>query len=142
QQQAIELVYGAANPQGRIPVGLQAEVWVQLSKPTEMATVSRSAVLQWNEQRLVYVQSGPEQFAKELVEVEDSDAVRIYLRPTLAAGTQVVRQGAQSLLSEEYKESIQLLEEGEKKGSGFGVQGSGSEEQGSGTGVQGSAGER
>jgi hypothetical protein len=38
--------------------------------------------------------------------------VHAYVRPTLSADARVVQQGAQTLLSEEYKESIQLVEEG------------------------------
>jgi membrane fusion protein, heavy metal efflux system len=112
QQQARELVYGAASPKGLIPVGLQAEVRVARGPATEMLAVPRSAVLQRNEDRLVYIVQAPEHFAKQVVEVLDVDADRFYLRPTLPAGARVVRQGAQCLLSEEFKESIQLVEEG------------------------------
>jgi hypothetical protein len=110
-QQALEIVYRCPNPEGRIPVGLQAEVQLEVGPPRALLSVPQSAVLQHHDQRLVYVQRNAEEFVKQIVQVEDEDAQRVYLRPTLPAHAKVVRQGAQVLLSEEFKEAIQLVEE-------------------------------
>lgn len=112
QQQARQFVYAASNPNGRIAVGLQAEVRAMAAPAEDVVAVPRSAVLQRDGRRLVYVQRGAEDFVQQTVEVVDEDADQVYLRPTLPVGAKVVTQGAQVLLSEEYKESIQLIEEG------------------------------
>jgi biotin carboxyl carrier protein len=111
QQQALEIVYATANPEGRIPVGLQAEVKFNVGQPADAVVVPRSAVLRRDEQRLVYLERSPEEFIKQPVEVLAEDDARAWLRPTLPAGTKIISRGAQILLSEEYKESIQLVEE-------------------------------
>lgn len=111
QQQAQALVYGADNPDGRIPTGLQAEVRLPVGEPTDVVRVPRSAVLQLSQPRLVYLQRGAEEFVKHFVEIEDEDDKHVYVRPTFPADAKVVVRGAQVLLSEEYKESIQLVEE-------------------------------
>ena len=52
---------------------------------------------------------------KKVVEIEGQENGVTYLRPTLPESARmVVTRGAQTLLSEEYKESIQLVEEGAK----------------------------
>lgn len=110
-QQSLQITYSAANPQGRIPVGMQAEASIDVGKPHEVVRVPRSAVLQLNDRRVIYIQRDEEIFVKQFVEVEEEDANHDYLRPTFASDKKVVIQGAQSLLSEEYKESIQLIED-------------------------------
>lgn len=113
-QQARQLVYSGRNPQGRIPVGLQAVVKIKVGRPEKALAVKRSAVLERGGQRVVYLQRGPEDFVRQVVEVRDEEADRAHLRPSLPADARVVEQGAQVLLAEEYKESIQLVEEGGK----------------------------
>ena len=113
-QQALVAIYTAANPEGRIPVGLQAEVRIDVGQPIESIAVPRSALLQRAGKQVVYLQVGPEDFSIHAVEVIDEDAQRVYLRPALPAG-KVVVEGGQVLLSEQYKESIQLIEEGGAK---------------------------
>jgi hypothetical protein len=113
QQQALELIYSTANPQGRIPVGLQAEVRLKIGRRVDAIMVPRSAVLWRDDQRLIYTERTPGEFVKQLVEVLAEDATHAYLRATLPTGVKVVSRGAQVLLSEEYKEAIQLVEEKE-----------------------------
>jgi hypothetical protein len=110
-QQALEIVYSAANPQGRIPVGLQAEAAIDAGAPHQVVKVPRSAVLRMNQRRLIYLQLGDDTFAKQFVEAEGEDADFVYLKPSFAVDKKIVYQGAQSLFSEEYKESIQLIED-------------------------------
>ena len=112
QQQGLELVYGMANPGGLIPVGLQAQATICVGQLKEVVHVPQSAVVQLNNRRLVYLQRAPEEFVKQFVEVEGEDGGIAYLRsacPRVAKSWCAVRQ---CLLSEEYKESIQLVEEG------------------------------
>ena len=52
----------------------------------------------------------------------EEDDQRVYLRPSVPVGASVVCQGAQALLSEEFKESIQLVEEGGGSTGGESVQ--------------------
>ena len=112
QQQALPLVYRAANPAARLPVGLPADVQVGVGEPCDALVLPRSAVVMHDGARLVYLQTAAEDFAKHPVDVLEEDGVHAYVRPTLSADARVVQQGAQTLLSEEYKESIQLVEEG------------------------------
>jgi multidrug efflux pump subunit AcrA (membrane-fusion protein) len=114
QQQGMELVYGAASPSGLIPVGLQAEARIRVGQSKNVVQVAQSAVVQLNDRRVVYFQRSPEDFVKQFVEVEGEEDGVVYLSPTLPEGGKVVVRGAQTLLSEEYKESIQLVEEGAK----------------------------
>lgn len=116
QQQGVELVYGTTNPGGLIPIGLQAEARIRIGQLRDVVQVPQSAVVQLNDRRLVYLKRAPEEFVKQFVEVEGEEGGVAYLRSALPAHGKVVVRGAQSLLSEEYKESIQLVEEGAKSG--------------------------
>lgn len=117
RQQGIELVFGTTNPAALIPIGLQAEARIRIGQPKEVIQVPQSAVVQLHDRQLVYLQRGPEEFVKQFVEVEGEENGLAYLRPTLPESAQmIVTRGTQALLSEEYKESIQLLEEGAKAG--------------------------
>jgi cobalt-zinc-cadmium efflux system membrane fusion protein len=115
QQQGVELVYGTTNPGGLVPVGLQAEARIRVGQPKDVVQVPQSAVVQLNNRRLVYLERAVGEFVKQFVEVEGEESGMAHLRPTLPeTAKMVVTRGAQTLLSEEYKESIQLVEEGAK----------------------------
>ncbi len=109
-QQGVEVIYRAINPRGLLPVGLQAEAIIHVGPPQEVVEVPESAVLQWNNRRLIYIQRGPEEFVKQFVDVEGEENGTVYVRPTLPEGSHVVIKGAQDLLSEEYKQAIQIAD--------------------------------
>jgi uncharacterized UPF0146 family protein len=91
---------------------VQAEAALQIGQAQDVVQVRSSAMVQWHDRRLVYVQRAPTEFAKQFVEVAGEAGDMVYLRPTLPKDGRVVVRGTQMLLSEEFKESIQLVEEG------------------------------
>jgi hypothetical protein len=74
--------------------------------------VPLAAMVWWQGRVWVYVRTGPSTFARRAIETDYPLPEDGYLDRSLTSDTEVVVQGAQMLLSEEFRAQIRVGEEG------------------------------
>lgn len=110
--QGASFFYTAPGDSGLLP-GANVSVHLPAGPAVEGVAVPRSAVVWWQGRAWVYLQTGPETFVRRDVATDvpaDRDG---YLVAGLPQPTRVVIQGAQALLSEEFRAQVKVGDEGD-----------------------------
>ena len=112
--QGASLLYTVAASSDLLP-GMNVSAFLPLDSTAEGVVVPDPAIVWWQGQAWVYVRTGPSTFARRAIATDYALAEGGYLVRTLTSGTEVVVQGAQMLLSEEFRAQVQAGEEGTGK---------------------------
>jgi hypothetical protein len=89
--------------------------FLPLDSTVDGVVVPGPAIVWWQGRAWIYVRAGPSTFARRVVATDYPLPEGGYLVRTLTNGTEVVVQGAQMLLSEEFRAQVQAGEESEGK---------------------------
>jgi len=103
QSRAITMVFEAANADGTLRSGQQANVRLDAEERAEALVVPLEAVLESEGKRFVYVLRSGEEFERRDVTVGDEYGDRIAILSGLKAGERVVTQGAYQLRQHELR---------------------------------------
>jgi hypothetical protein len=112
--QGVSLLYTVAASSDVLP-GMNVLALVPVDSTIEGVVVPGPAIVWWQGHAWVYVRTGPSTFARRAIATDYPLPQGGYLVRTLTSGTEVVVQGAQMLLSEEFRAQVQAGEEGEQK---------------------------
>jgi hypothetical protein len=111
--QGVSLLYTVAASGDVLP-GMNVLALVPVDSTIEGILVPGPAIVWWQGHAWVYVRTGPSTFARRAIATDYPLPQGGYLVRTLTSGTEVVVQGAQMLLSEEFRAQVQVGE-GEQK---------------------------
>jgi hypothetical protein len=112
--QGVSLLYTVAASSDVLP-GMNVLALVPVDSTIEGVVVPGPAIVWWQGHAWVYVRTGPSTFARRTIATDYPLPEGGCLVRTLTSGTEVVVQGAQMLLSEEFRAQVQVGEEGEQK---------------------------
>jgi hypothetical protein len=112
--QGVSFFYKVAASSDLLP-NMNVLAFLPLEATVDGVVVPGPAVVWWQGHAWVYVRTGPSTFTRRTIATDYPLPEGGYLVRTLASGTDVVVQGAQMLLSEEFRAQIQVGEEGEQK---------------------------
>jgi hypothetical protein len=112
--QGVSLLYIVAASSDLLP-GMNVLALVPVESTIEGVVVPGPAIVWWQGYAWVYVRTSPSTFARRAIATDYPLPQGGYLVRTLTSGTEVVVQGAQMLLSEEFRAQVQVGEEGEQK---------------------------
>lgn len=103
--QGVSFLYLAPATSSLLP-GMNVLVSLPFGPPTQGATVPRSAIVWWQDRAWLYRQSGEDLFVRTQVPTSLPAADGGYVVEGLPLGTRIVTQGAQLLLSEEFRAQL------------------------------------
>ena len=104
-------LFRIADPSLTLRPGLSVTAFLETpGPPSSGVAVPRAAVVRQSGKAWIYLQTGPDLFARREVVLEDPIADGWFSRSPMP-GDRVVTSGAQTLLSEEFKSQIQVGEE-------------------------------
>jgi hypothetical protein len=112
--QGMSFFYKVAASSDLLP-NMNVLAFLPLAASVEGVVVPGPAVVWWQGRGWVYVRTGASTFARRAIATDYPLPEGGFLVRTLSSGTEVVVQGAQMLLSEEFRAQIQVGEEGEGK---------------------------
>jgi hypothetical protein len=112
--QGVSLLYTVAASADLLP-GMNVLALLPLDATIDGVVVPGPAIVWWQGHAWVYVRTGPSTFARRAIATDYPLPEGGYLVRTVTSGTEVVVQGAQMLLSEEFRAQIQVGEESEQK---------------------------
>jgi hypothetical protein len=112
--QGVSLLYSVPASSDLLP-GMNVLAFVPLGSTIDGVVVPGPAIVWWQGRAWVYIRTAPSTFARKAISTDYPLPEGGYLVRTLSSGTEVVVQGAQMLLSEEFRAQIQVGEEGEGK---------------------------
>jgi hypothetical protein len=112
--QGMSFFYKVAASSDLLP-GMTLLAFLPLESTIDGVVVPGPAVVWWEGRAWVYVQTTPTSFVRKAIATDYPLPEGGYLVRNLTSGTEVVVQGAQMLLSEEFRAQIQVGEEGEGK---------------------------
>jgi hypothetical protein len=112
--QGVSLLYTVAASSDLLP-GMNVLAFLPLDSTVDGVVVPGPAIVWWQGHAWVYVQTGPSTFARRAIATDYLLPEGGFLVRTLTSGTEVVVQGAQMLLSEEFRAQVQVGEGGEQK---------------------------
>jgi hypothetical protein len=92
--------------------GMNVLAFLPVESTVDGVVVPLAAMVWWQGRAWVYVRTGPSTFARRAIETDYPLPEDGYLDRSLTSDTEVVVQGAQMLLSEEFRAQIQVGEEG------------------------------
>ncbi len=109
--QGVSYLYTVPASSDLLP-GMNVLAFLPLESTVDGVVVPLAAMVWWQGRAWIYVQTGPSTFARRAIATEYPLPEGGYLDRSLTSGTEVVIQGAQMLLSEEFRAQIQVGEEG------------------------------
>ncbi|MBK5198405.1 MAG: multidrug transporter [Methyloceanibacter sp.] len=112
--QGMSFFYKVAASSDLLP-NMNVLAFLPLETTVDGVVVPGPAVVWWQGQAWVYVRTSPSTFARRAIATDYALPEGGYLVRTFTGGTEVVVQGAQMLLSEEFRAQIQVGEESEGK---------------------------
>ncbi|HEV2305269.1 MAG TPA: hypothetical protein VGR93_07105 [Candidatus Acidoferrales bacterium] len=104
--QGIGLLYVTQNHLGFAP-GLSLIARLPVGRAMRGVLIPNSAIVWWQGNAWVYVQTAPEHFVRQLVPTGEPLANGLFVSTSFSPGEQIVARGAQLLLSEEFRSQIQ-----------------------------------
>ncbi len=107
--QGLGLFYTAPADVGLLP-GMSVVVYLPTDKTVEGAQIPGAAVVWWQGRAWVYLRTGPATFTRREIATDIPAANGGFLAKGLPSDVGVVTQGAQMLLSEEFRAQIQVGE--------------------------------
>jgi hypothetical protein len=107
--QGVSLLYTVAASTDLLP-GINVLALLPLDSSIDGVVIPGSAIVWWQGQAWVYVRTNPSTFARRTIATDYPLPEGGYLVRNLVGGTEVVIQGAQMLLSEEFRAQIQTGE--------------------------------
>jgi hypothetical protein len=110
--QGVSLLYTAPASSDLLP-GMNVLAFLPLESTIDGVVVPEDAIVWWQGRAWVYIRTSPSTFARRAIATDYRLPEGGYLDRSMAGGTEVVVQGAQMLLSEEFRAQIQIGEEGE-----------------------------
>lgn len=110
--QGVSFLYTVPASSDLLP-GMNVLALLPLASTVDGLAVPSDAIVWWQGRAWVYVRTGPTTFARRAIATDYPLAEGGYLDRTLISGTAVVVQGAQMLLSEEFRAQLQVGEEAE-----------------------------
>jgi multidrug efflux pump subunit AcrA (membrane-fusion protein) len=96
---AVEAWFEVPNPGGLLKIGAVVEVGIEQGRPDSSLVLPRSAVVEKDGRRLVFVHTAPEEFTAREVMITSRLGERVAVRGSLEAGERVVVSGSPSLLA-------------------------------------------
>ncbi|MDR2912354.1 MAG: efflux RND transporter periplasmic adaptor subunit [Alistipes sp.] len=90
----IPVTFEFSNADGSVPTGVPAEVWLLGAPIVDALTVPKSALTEQQGLHFVYLQHGPEDYARQEVTLGADDGQRVVVSKGLKAGDRVVTRGA------------------------------------------------
>ena len=112
--QGVSLLYIVPASSELLP-GMNVLALLPRESTVDGIVVPAPALVWWQGRPWVYVRTGPSTFTRRAIATDNPLPEGGYLDRTLTNGTEVVVQGAQMLLSEEFRAQIQVGEEGQGK---------------------------
>lgn len=109
--QGVSYLYTVPASSDLLP-GMNVLAFLPLESTVDGVVVPLAAMVWWQGRAWIYVRTGPSTFARRAIATEYPLPEGGYLDRNLTSGTEVVIQGAQMLLSEEFRAQIQVGEEG------------------------------
>jgi len=109
--QGVSFLYTVPASSDVLP-GMNVLASLPRASTTESVVIPRNAVVWWQGRAWIYVRIGPTTFARRAITTDHPLPGGDYLDTALKGGTEVVVQGAQELLSEEFRARIQVGDEG------------------------------
>ncbi len=107
-------LFRVPDPSFALRPGLSVTAWLELpGLPRQGVILPRAAVVRQSGKTWVYVQTAADEFTRREVKLEEPGAEG-WFTTSLLAGSRVVTNGAQALLSEEFKSQIQVGEESQQ----------------------------
>lgn len=107
--QGVSLLYTVPASTDLLP-GINVLALLPLDSSIDGVVIPGSAIVWWQGQAWVYVRTNPSTFARRTIATDYPLPEGGYLVRNLVGGTEVVIQGAQMLLSEEFRAQIQTGE--------------------------------
>jgi hypothetical protein len=111
--QGVSFLYIAPAVSGFIP-GMNVLAFLSSGSMVAAANVPASAIIWWQGRAWMYVRTSPETFVRREIATDAPGLAGEYVVKGLRDNTEVVTQGAQMLLSEEFRAQVQVGEEAEK----------------------------
>jgi cobalt-zinc-cadmium efflux system membrane fusion protein len=105
----VQLIFEVKNPDRRLKLGMQADVWIPTGEKIQAILVPASAVLEEGGKKLVFVKIGEEKFVRRNVTFFSREGNQVALSEGLKSGEEVVAVGAQELLAESLKYRISVV---------------------------------
>jgi hypothetical protein len=112
--QGMSFFYKVAASSDLLP-NMNVLAFLPLETTVDGVVVPGPAIVWWQGHAWVYVRTGPSTFARRAIATDTPLPEGGYLVTTLTSGSEVVVQGAQMLLSEEFRAQVQVGEESEGK---------------------------
>jgi hypothetical protein len=112
--QGVSFFYKVAASSDLLP-NMNVLAFLPLETTVDGVVVPGPAIVWWQGRAWVYVRTGPSTFTRRAIATDYALPEGGYLVRTLTSGTEVVVQGAQMLLSEEFRAQVQVGEESEGK---------------------------
>jgi hypothetical protein len=112
--QGVSLLYSVLASTDLLP-GMNVLALVPTESTVDGVVVPGPAIVWWEGRAWVYIRTSPTTFARRSIATDYPMPDGNFLVRTLSSSTEVVVQGAQLLLSEEFRAQIQVGEEGEGK---------------------------
>jgi hypothetical protein len=109
--QGVSFLYTVSASNDLLP-GMNVLAFLPVESTVDGVVVPLAAMVWWQGRAWVYVRTGPSTFARRAIETDYPLPEDGYLDRSLTSDTEVVVQGAQMLLSEEFRAQIQVGEEG------------------------------
>jgi cobalt-zinc-cadmium efflux system membrane fusion protein len=106
EHRTVKVIYAVNNADGSLKLGLAAEARIPMGSPRRVLLIPASAVLQEENQSLVFVESAPGVYRRRAITTGERRGDQIVVSSGLALGEQVVSSGAASLRSETLKGQI------------------------------------
>lgn len=99
EKRTVPVVYEVTNPSGRLRDGMFAEITIDTTGGGEVVSVPRTAVVDEQGKKIVYVYDGGERFEKRVVRVGSEGQTSIEIQSGLKPGERVVVEGIYQLRS-------------------------------------------
>jgi hypothetical protein len=104
-------LFRVENNRARLTPGMAVVGFLKLrGEPSSGVLVPRSAVVRWAAKAWVFVQTGNDTFVRREISLARPTATGWFVATGVSAADRLVVEGAQTLLSEEQKSQIQLVE--------------------------------
>jgi len=107
--QGISFLYIAPAPSGLLP-GMNILAFLSSGSMVDGTTVPAPAIVWWQGRAWIYVRNNPETFVRREIATDTPAPTGGYVVKGLTANAEVVTQGAQMLLSEEFRSQVQVEE--------------------------------
>jgi hypothetical protein len=111
--QGVSFLYTVPASSDLLP-GMNVVAFLPQASSIEGIVVPKNAIVWWQGQAWIYVRTSPATFARREISTDHPLPDGNYLDTTLKNRTEIVVQGAQLLLSEEFRARVQVGEEGGK----------------------------